>query len=200
MRLSREKLREMTSLFLERARSTGSEGDRRAAFVFSAAALRAATRRSGTFSQDALHECIQHANILGDLRDTEGAAYLLGASAATVVREPFADQEQNLALLDYLANEAAGIDDKRTAVAIRQAHHARLAKVRGTTALETAEAGMALAQVRGCLARACLAAARAPPPFLGYTRSCKHLLVIFRGPWIRGGLLRRLSLLRWTPG
>lgn len=148
MRLSREKLREVASQFLERARSTGSEADQRAALVFSAAALRMATRRSGTFTQDALPECIQHASILGDMRDAEGSTFLLGASAAAVLREPFPDEERNLLLLDYLANEAAGLPDKRAAASIRRAHLARLVGARGASSPEAAEAGMALAQAR----------------------------------------------------
>ena len=149
MRLSREKLREVASQFLERARSTKSESDQRAALVFSAAALRSATRRSGAFTQDTLPECIQHASILGDLQDTEGAAYLLSACAVAVTRQPFAEEEQNLALLDYCANEAAALQDVRAAAAIRRAHHSRLVMARGADAPETAESGMVLAQVGG---------------------------------------------------
>ena len=147
MRLPRAKLREVASTFLSRSRSTKSETDLQAALAFSAAALRSATRHSGSFSQDTIPECILHADILGDLHDVEGSAHLLGTCAAAVTLQPFPDEERNLALLDYCANESVGLGDVHTAAVIRRAHHARLVASRGVNSLETAASGMALAEV-----------------------------------------------------
>jgi hypothetical protein len=184
MQLPRDRLRQVASHFLERAREVGSETDLRGALAFSAAGLREATRHNGgAFTQDTLPECLLLANVLGDLKDGEGAAHLLGSCAAAVTREPFADEERTLAVLDYCANESVGLGEVRTAAAIRSAHHERVARAHGASSLDTAKSAMALAQLH--------AAAHDFPAALEAWRSASAVQIARLNPkYVRGEMGR----------